>query len=104
MNPEMEEMRFKVEALGERIARRERELRGRVAFSEVHDAYLSRIKALHSRLASGLAEAPRLQWLGMKDALDRDYNSLVDELGRAIEDLDTAQYRTPDPTDPANQH
>jgi hypothetical protein len=104
MNPEMEEMRLKVEALGERIARRERELREGFASSEVRDAYLSRIKALHSRLAGGLAEVPRLQWLGMRDALDRDYNSLVDELGRAIEDLDTAQYRAADPTDPANRH
>jgi hypothetical protein len=37
---------------------------------------------------------PRLQWLGIKDGLDRDYNSLVDELGRVIEDLDTAHAKS----------
>jgi len=101
MDPEIEEMGLKIEALGERIARCEREWRERVAFSDVHDAYFSRIKALHSRLAGGTAEAPRQQWLGMKDALDRDYNSLVDELGRAIEYLDTAQKKASS-TEPVN--
>ncbi len=102
MSRDIEEMKRKLEALGEQIARRERELRERVAFSEVHDAYLDRIKALHSRLAAGLAETPRRQWRGMKDALDRDYNALVDELGRAIEDLDTAD-KTPRQAEPANR-
>ena len=75
MDVEIMEMQRKVDDLGRRIAQRERELRERGVFSDVHAAFVRGLKAEHFRLAGRVVEAPRLRWLGIRDEFARDYNS-----------------------------
>lgn len=97
MDNELADMRRKVDDLGKRIAQREKDLRERGMFSAAHEVYVSAMQKAHIRLAGQVqsaAQASPTRWQGLKDELARDYNALVDELGRLIEHLDESQTKS----------
>ncbi len=91
------EMLRRVDDLGDRISRRVQELQTKGEFSDVHDAIAKELKIAHAKLrdqvGSAAADTTRLKWRGLKDEMTRDYNSLVDSVGRFAEHLDTKSMK-----------
>ena len=94
MDGEIKEMRFKVNALGHRLAQCEEDLRERGVFSDVYAARVGRFRDAHTRLVDRMAKTPRLHWLGIKDEVARDYNALADDFDRLIKQLDADRMKS----------
>src|SRR5271166_4788646 len=89
-DPDKVAFQSKLDELSDHLRAREDDFRKTGQFSDIHEAFLKRIQQRGDGLKKKVAQAERTgtTWELMKTELQRDYNSIFDDLLQLEERLD----------------